>query len=268
MPTVISKDGTRIAYETMGSGPPLILVDGAMCYRDFGPMRDLARTLTDRFTVIIFDRRGRGESGDTKPYAAEREVEDLIALIDGPGKGSVYLYGCSSGAALSLETANAAPGKVRKLILYEMPIIVDRSRDPITPDYTRTMAAKLAAGENGSAVKMFMKSVGVPGFFLAIMPLMMGKNWRKMEAIAPTLPHDFAFVGHYQQGKPLPVGQWQHVTAKVLVGDGGKSPVWMRNGQAALARALGAAQKTLPGQDHMVKADAQAPMIREFFEAA
>jgi pimeloyl-ACP methyl ester carboxylesterase len=268
MPMVISSDGTKIAYETMGAGPPLILVDGAMCYRDFGPMRPLAEALQDRFTVIIYDRRGRGESGDTTPYAKEREIEDLLALIDGPGEGSVYLYGCSSGAALALEAANAAPDKVRKLIMYEMPVIIDASRKPITPEYRRAMEARIAAGENGKAAKLFMKSVGVPGFFLMIMPLMMGKAWKKLEAVAPTLPHDFAFVGDYQQGNALPAGRWQDVRAKVLVGDGGKSPAWMRNGQAAIARNLRAAYQTLPGQTHMVKPGPQAPMIKDFLGAA
>ena len=267
MPTVTSKDGTQIAYETMGSGPALILVDGAMCYRDSGPMRPMAEALKDTYTVYLYDRRGRGESGDTKPYAAAREVEDLDALIDAAG-GSVYLYGASSGGAIALETANAHPEKVRKLMIYEMPIIVDDSRKPIDPAYQQSIAADTAAGRNGEAVKKFMRSVGVPGFFLLIMPLMMGKVWKKLTAIAPTLTYDFAFVGQYQQGKPLPAGKWQDVKAPVLVGDGGKSPQWMRNGQAALARNLHAEYRTLEGQTHFVKPEPQAPMIKEFLGAA
>lgn len=263
MPTVTSKDGTKIAYETMGSGPPLILVDGAMCYRDSGPMRPMADALKSTYTVTIYDRRGRGESGDTLPFAKEREVEDLDALIDAAG-GSVYLYGCSSGGAIALETANAHPEKVRKLIIYEMPIIVDASRKPIDAAYIQSIAADTAAGRNGDAVKKFMRSVGVPGLMLLVMPLMMGKVWGKLTAIAPTLNYDFAFVGPWQQGRPLPGGMWRNVRAQVLVGDGGKSPQWMRNGQAALARNLGAAYRTLEGQTHFVKPEPQAPMIREF----
>jgi pimeloyl-ACP methyl ester carboxylesterase len=263
MPTVTSKDGTRIAYESTGAGPPLILVDGAMCYRDSGPMRPLAEALRDPYTVYLYDRRGRGESGDTKPYAAAREIEDLDALINAAG-GSVFLYGASSGGAVALETANAHPQKVRKLMIYEMPVIVDNSRKPIDPAYQQSIAADTAAGRNGDAVKKFMRSVGVPGFFLLIMPLMMGKVWKKLTAIAPTLTYDFTFVGPYQQGEPLPAGRWQDVTAPVLVGDGGKSPVWMRNGQAALARNLRAEYRTLEGQTHFVKPEPQAPVIREF----
>jgi pimeloyl-ACP methyl ester carboxylesterase len=266
MPTVTSKDGTSIAYESVGSGPPLVLVDGAMCYRDSGPMRPMAEALKDTYTVYLYDRRGRGESGNTLPFAAEREVEDLDALIDAAG-GSVYLYGASSGGAIALETANAHPEKVRKLMIYEMPIIVDDSRKPITAEYQRGIAEDTAAGRNGAAVKKFMRSVGVPPFFLFIMPLMMGKVWKKLTAIAPTLNNDFAFVGQYQQGKPLPAGKWQDVKAPVLVGDGGKSPQWMRNGQAALARNLHAEYRTLDGQTHFVKPEPQAPVIREFLGA-
>lgn len=262
--TVTSKDGTTIAYETMGSGPPVILVDGAMCYRDFGPMRPLAEALKGRFTVILYDRRGRGESGNTLPYAPEREIEDLEALIHGPGKGSVFLYGASSGGAIALATANAVPQKVARVISYEMPVIIDDSRKPITPDYRRDMDRAIAAGRNEAAVRMFMRSVGMPAWMLLIMPLMMGRAWKKLAAIAPTLPYDLAFVGDYQQGKPLPAGRWQDIKARALVAEGGKSPQWMRNGQTALARNLHVEKVTLPGQTHMVKADAQAPMIIDF----
>lgn len=264
MQSVISADGTRIAYETLGSGPPLILIDGAMCFRDFGPMRDLAAVLTDSFTVIIFDRRGRGESGNTLPYAPEREIEDVVALIDGPGGGSAYLYGCSSGGAIALATANAAPDKVRKVMSYEMPVIVDDLRKPITGDYIAEIAANVAAGRNGVAAKMFMRAVGAPRLAVAFMPLMMGRKWKTLEGVAATLPHDFAFVGPYQQGKPLPPEHWQDITAPVLIADGGKSPQWMRNGQAALARVLGAETVTLPGQTHMVKPEPQVPVIKRF----
>jgi pimeloyl-ACP methyl ester carboxylesterase len=268
MAFVTSKDGTRIAYETMGSGPPLILVDGAMCYRDLGPMRPLAEALEDRFTVILYDRRGRGESGNTLPYAPEREIDDLATLIDGPGEGSVFLYGCSSGGALAAEAAAAMPEKVKKLIVYEMPAIVDESRDPLPATYAPTLDAHVTAGRNGAAVKQFLKFVGVPGLMLMLMPLMAGKAWRKMTAIAPTLRYDTAIMSPYQRGKPLPAGIWQSKTADTLVAAGGKSPAWMRNAQGALARDLHARYQTLPGQTHMVKAEAQAPMIKAFFAGA
>jgi len=264
MPTVTSRDGTPIAYETMGSGEPLILVDGAMCYRDSGPMRPLAEALEDHFSVVIYDRRGRGESGDTQPYSVDREVEDIEALLQAVG-GSAHLYGCSSGGALALEAANRLSG-VRKLMIYEAPFIVDDSRDPMTDETLARLDELVATGRRSDAVKLFMKFVGMPGFLILIMPFM--KVWSKLTGIAHTLPYDMALVGPYEKGKPLPAGSWNDVSAPVLVADGGKSPAWMRNAQAALARNLHAEYRTLPGQTHMVNADAQAPLIVEFFGGA
>jgi len=129
MKKVLSRDGTSIAFERLGDGPPLILVDGALCHRRFGPMPKLAPLLARDFTVFMYDRRGRGDSGDTAPYAVEREVEDIDALIE-EGGGSAFLYGVSSGAALALEAASRGLG-IRKLALYEAPFIVDDSRPPL-----------------------------------------------------------------------------------------------------------------------------------------
>jgi pimeloyl-ACP methyl ester carboxylesterase len=261
---VTSKDGTTIAYETMGSGAPLILVDGAMCYRDSGPMRPLAETLQDHFTVLIYDRRGRGESGDTLPYAADREVEDIEALVQAVG-GSAYVYGCSSGGVLALEAANRLPG-VKKLMIYEAPFIVDDSRAPLGAAYHEKMKALVAAGRRSDAVKLFLRMVGVPGFWIFVMSLM--KTWSRLTAVAHTLPYDLAITTPYQEGKPLRAGRWHDTSAPALVADGGKSPAWMRNAQAALARNLHAEYRTLPGQTHMVRAEAQAPVIIEFFKGA
>jgi pimeloyl-ACP methyl ester carboxylesterase len=263
MPFATSKDGTRIAWEAIGSGPPLILVDGAMCYRDSGPMRPLAEALAGSFTVILYDRRGRGESGDTPPYAPEREVEDIAALIEQAAGGEAFVYGCSSGGALALEAANRLDG-VRRLIVYEAPFIVDGTHTPAPADEGERLQALVDAGQRGAAVKRFMRFVGVPGFMVLLMPLLMGKAWRKLAGVAHTLPYDYAIVGPLQRGQPLPAGRWRGISVPVLVADGGKSPMWMRNAQAALGKALGAVYRTLPGQTHMVKADVQAPMVRDF----
>src|SRR5436190_17263598 len=117
MSEVHSSDGTNIAYEKSGEGPAVVLVDGALCSRRFGPAEKLAAALSDRFTVYTYDRRGRGESGDTKPYAVEREVEDLKAVIDAAG-GSACVCGVSSGAVLALEAANRSD-RITKLAMYE-----------------------------------------------------------------------------------------------------------------------------------------------------
>src|SRR5438105_3268893 len=112
---VTSKDGTRIAFDRIGQGSSLILVDGALCYRGVGPSGPLARALMQHFTVFTYDRRGRGESGDTAPYAVEREVEDIEALVNEAG-GSAFVWGMSSGAVLALEAANRLRG-IKKLAL-------------------------------------------------------------------------------------------------------------------------------------------------------
>lgn len=260
MPLVTSQDGTRIAYETVGDGPPLILVDGALCYRDSGPMRPLADALKDDFTVYLYDRRGRGESGNTLPYAPDREVEDIEALLTAAG-GSAIVYGCSSGGALALEAANRGAG-ISKLILYEIPFITDASRPPLTDADVAKMHDLVAADRRGEAVKHFMRMVQVPGIFIFMMRFM--PAWKKLLGVAHTLPHDLAFVAPFQNGQPLPGDCWSGVTAPVLVADGGKSPAWMRNSQQALAAVLGADYSTLDGQTHMVVAAAQAPMIRAF----
>lgn len=242
----------------------MILVDGALCYRAMGPSRPLAKLLAEHFTVFTYDRRGRGESGDTPPYSVEREVEDIEALVKEAG-GAAYVYGISSGAALALEAANQLPG-IKKLALFEAPFIVDASRLPVSTEYWARIGESIAAGHRSHAVKLFMKAVGVPAIFVALMPLM--PAWSKLKAVAQTLPYDGAIVQDHQRGKPLPAGRWSSVTMPALVLDGGKSPAWMRRAMRSLAEVLPDAHlRTLEGQTHMVKAKAHAPVLVEFFKA-
>jgi pimeloyl-ACP methyl ester carboxylesterase len=259
---VLSRDGTRIAYERSGDGPPVILVDGALCYRGMGPMASLATLLTKRFTVIRYDRRGRGESGDTQPYAVEREVEDIAALIDVAG-APVCLFGISSGAALALEAANRGLG-VKSVAVYEAPFIVDDTRTPLLDDYRAELKQRLDADRRGDAVALFMKAVGVPAPFVFLMRFMPVSS--KLQAVAHTLPYDFALVGDVQRGQPLPAGRWNSCTQPTLVMAGGKSPAWIRNANQALAAVLPRAEfRTLAGQTHMVSEKAMAPVLLDFF---
>ncbi len=200
MNTVQSKDGTLIAFDRAGSGPPLILVDGALCYRASGPMKPLSALLSPQFTVFTYDRRGRGESGDRPPYAIDREVEDLDALIAEAG-GSAFVYGISSGAALSIEAARRGLA-ITRLALYEAPFIVDGSRPPIADDFVPRLNAMIAEGRRGDAVKLFMKLVGVPGFVVALMRFL--PAWSRLTAVAHTLPYDLTIVRDNHKGKPLP----------------------------------------------------------------
>lgn len=237
MAVVISKDGTRIGYDKEGQGPPVVLVDGAMCYRGQGPMKPLAAKLVPYFTVFTYDRRGRGESGDSQPWSIEREVEDIAAIVREAGQ-PVYLYGISSGAVLALEAADRGV-PIRKLAL-------------------------IAAGRRGDAVKMFMMAVGVPAIGVFVMRLM--PVWKKLTAIGHTLQYDLGMTTPYQQGRPLPAGSWSGAAMPALVMDGGRSPAWMRNAQSAIATILpNATARTLPGQNHMVGAEAIAPELIRFF---
>jgi pimeloyl-ACP methyl ester carboxylesterase len=260
---VFSKDGTAIAFDRIGNGPPVILIDGALCYRGMGQSGQLAELLAQHFTVFTYDRRGRGASGDTATYAVEREVEDIAALL-GEADGTAFVWGTSSGAVLALEAANRLSG-IKKLALYEAPFIVDNTR-PTTEDGWDRISGAVAADRQSDAVKLFLKLVGVPAFVRALMPLMI-PVWSKLKAVAHTLPYDGAIVRDNQRGKPLPASRWASVTIPALVMDGGNSPVWMRNANQALASVLPNAQyRTLKGQTHMLKPKAHAPMLVEFFK--
>lgn len=238
MSTVHSTDGTAIAFDRSGEGPPIILVDGALCYRKSGGSRKLAALLAPHFTVYAYDRRGRGESADTAPYAVDREVEDIQGLIEDAG-GSAYLYGISSGAVLALEAANRGVG-VEKLVAYEPPFIVDDSRPPVGPDYVTKLNELLAADRRGDAVRLFLREVGVPGIAIALMRFM--PAWSKLKGIAHTLPYDFAILDGLQTGEPLPAERWSAVAVPALVVVGGKNPPWWHHGTQALADVLPNAQ--------------------------
>jgi pimeloyl-ACP methyl ester carboxylesterase len=260
---VRSKDGTAIAFNRIGHGSQVILVDGALCSRTMGPSGPLAELLAHDFTVFTYDRRGRGASGDTAPYSVAREVEDLEALVNEAG-GSAFIWGVSSGAALGLEAASRIAG-ITRLALYEAPFIVDDSRPPISKDYWARISEAVAAGRRGEAVTLFLKSAGVPAFFVAVMRLM--PVWSKLKSVAHTLPYDGALVQDNQRGTPLPARKWLSVTVPTLVMDGGKSPAWMRHAMRSLANVLpNADYRTLDGQTHMVKARAHAPALVEFFK--
>ena len=257
--TVTSADGTRIAYEVQGSGPALVLVDGAMCFLAFGPSADLTAELRSQFTVVSYDRRGRGESGPgSSPYATEREVEDLVAVITAVG-GHAHVLAVSSGAALALEAARrGAP--IDRLVCYEAPFVLDGTHPATDPELAAHVRQLVDEGRRGEAVSAFMRLVGVPGPFRLLMRAL--PVWRKVTTVAHTLPYDLAMVVPFQQGQPLPKGHYAGVENPALVVAGGKSPQYMRNAQAAIAAALPAGRlETLPGQTHMVRAKVRAPVV-------
>ncbi|MEV4755830.1 alpha/beta hydrolase [Micromonospora sp. NPDC049559] len=260
MPVVTSADGTAIAYERSGAGPALVLVDGAMCHRAGGPMRPLAAALADHFTVHAYDRRGRGESGDTPPYAVAREVEDLRAVVAAAG-GAVCVYGISSGAALAL-TAAATGGGITRLALYEPPFLTEGTDDSRAKEYRARLDELLDAGRRGDAVALFMTTVGVPAQVVAGMRTQ--PHWAAFEAIAPTLAYDDRVLGDGRVPRDLAAA----VGVPTLLLAGGASPEPMRRAARATADAIpGAAYRTLDDQTHDVAPEALAPALVRFFTA-
>jgi len=260
MNTVISKDGTPIAYNKAGSGESLVLVDGALCSRALGPMPALAKLLEPHFTVFYYDRRGRNESGDTKPYAPEREIEDLKAVIDAAG-GSAFVAGISSGAALSL-AGTAAGLPIRKLALYEAPFDVDPSGHHAPIDAAGRLKKMIAEDRRGDAVKFFLRDmVNVPAIVVFIMGLT--PIFKKLKAVAHTLPYDVAILGDFS----LPKQKAASLKVPTLVGGGTKSPVSMQQSVKLLAKAIpGAELKMFEGQTHNISAKALAPALVDFFK--
>jgi pimeloyl-ACP methyl ester carboxylesterase len=262
--TTTSKDGTVIAYDRAGDGPAVVLVHPAFGHRAGSPeFAGLAQLLAaSGYSVYTYDRRGRGESGDTQPYAVERETEDLDAMIAAAG-GSAAIYGMSSGAALALWAANQGL-PITSLALFEPPFIVDDSRPPMPDDVRSKLESLCAAGRRGDAVALFMTNVGTPAEMVAqfrTQPWFAG-----LEAVAPTLAYDVAILEGTQQGRPLSPSRTAHVTQPTLVIVSSPGLPWMHNGCQALVDALPDARLTaLEGEFHALKPEVLAPAVSNFF---
>jgi pimeloyl-ACP methyl ester carboxylesterase len=262
---VTSADGTEIAYDVTGTGPSVVVVEGALCQRTMGTAKALIPGLSSSFAVVAYDRRGRGESGPgSSPYAVEREVEDLVAVLGAAGPDA-FVIGASSGAALVLEALRRGVS-TGKVALYEAPFIVDAAHAPNDADLGIRTQQLVDAGRRGDAVKLFLRTVGVPA--LGVMTMRLMPVWKKLCGVAHTLPHDYALVLEHQQGEPLPTGYLSDVTVPALVIVGGKSPEYLKNAQAAIAAALpNGTLRELPGETHMVRGKATVPVLREFWES-
>ena len=255
-----SKDGTALAFDRSGEGPPVVVVGGALSTRSAA--EPLAGLLAPSFTVYAYDRRGRGDSGDTPPYAVEREVEDIQALIEEAG-GSAFAFGHSSGGALALEAAARTLG-ITKLAVYEPPFIVDSSRPPLPDDSVERLTELASTGRRGDAVEYFMETgVGMPPEAIAAMKD--APFWPALEAVAHTLPYDMRVMGDNLSGKPLQADRWASLTIPTLVIDGGASPPWLGNAAQGLVDVLPEARRrTIEGQTHDVDPTLLAPVLEEF----
>lgn len=255
METVTSRDGTVIAYDRLGEGPPLVLVAGASCDRAVDGA--LAQALAAHFTVLNHDRRGRGDSTDTPPFAVEREIEDLDALITAAG-GSAALLGLSSGGALAAHAA-AAGLAVSALVVWEAPYRLDADGPREAREYADELHRLLADGRRGDAVVHFMRRVGLPEEMIEGMRR--SPYFAVGEAMAPTLAYDAAIMGD----GTVPADRFAAIGVPALVLAGGASPEWMRDAAVAVAKAIpGAASGILDGQGHDVAPEVLAPAVRDF----
>jgi pimeloyl-ACP methyl ester carboxylesterase len=261
MEKVISKDGTQIAYDKTGQGPALIIVAGA--FQGRMAMAAYAEPLSKSFTVYNYDRRGRGDSGDSQPYAIEREIEDLDALIRQAG-GSAFLFGGSSGGVLTLDAA-AHGLNITKLAVYEPPFVVDNSRESVADNMVDQLKDLVASGRGGYAAELFMtKGSLMPADMVAGMRAQ--PFWSEVEAVAQTLVYDAMIMNGTMRGAPLPVDRWSAVDIATLVIYGGDGPAWSQNAAEALITLLPHAERAiLEGQFHTLTPEVLTPVLERFF---
>jgi pimeloyl-ACP methyl ester carboxylesterase len=256
--TVDAPDGTSIAFDRAGDGPPIVLIGAGPTDRNVNA--PLVGLLAPRFTVLNYDRRGRGDSGDTAPYAVDREYEDLQAVIDAAG-GSAAVFGNSGGGILAFEAA-ARGLAITRIAVWEPPYVIDGSRPPVPEDYRQRLSDLLAAGRRGDMVELFLtEAVGIPAEFVA--SIRQSPFWPAQEAVAHVLVYDAEIVGDFS----LPAARLATVKVPTLVVYGGQTP-WLRTSSDAVADALpDARRRTLDGQPHNVDPAVIAPLLAEFFAA-
>jgi pimeloyl-ACP methyl ester carboxylesterase len=261
MDKVTSSDGTPIAFERLGDGPPVIMVCGAMCDRAL--MRPTAEELAKQFTVFNYDRRGRGDSGDTVPYAVEREIEDIGALLVEAG-GTAFVYSHSSGAGLVLHAA-AHGLPISKMILHDPPYTPDGDEEArrSSREYGENLKVILSEGRRGDAVELFMTMVGMPQEM--VQGMRNTPRWAELEAIAPTLAYDSEVMGDIGRDGTIPVDQASRVTVPALVLTGGADYPWMIDVGRQVAETMpNGRHRVLEGQEHVVPPDVLVPVLVEF----
>ncbi len=250
-----SQDATTIAFDKKGQGPLLILVLGALNRRSQG--KKLTELLSDQFTVVSYDRRGRGDSTDTLPYTINKEVEDIETLINELG-GEAYLYGHSSGCVLALMVAKELGGKVKGLVLYELPYNADPAAKTASEVYRKELKRLLDEDNRDDAVALFVKSVGVSDKQIAAMERL--PMWKGLTAMAHTLAYDTI-----ELMEQYPKLDTKTIDTRSLVLYGANSPDFMGETAKKLSETMPNAQlRSLDGQSHDVKADVIAPVLAKF----
>lgn len=261
--TVTSADGTTIAYQRAGAGPAIIVISNVA--EDRTGVAGIAAALAEDFTVITYDRRGRGASGDPQPYDPAREIDDLAALVDSVGD-PVFLASGSGGCGLALDAASALGDRVAGLYLYEPPFIVDDSRSPVPADYVAHQEGLVAAGRRDEAVEFFMSEmIRVPAEYLPMMKE--DPSWQEMVRYAHTYAYDGRILADLQDGTPLPADRWR-IDVPIAVAVGSEGEEFIRRGAAALAALLpNVTVLTLEGQDHSafwIAPEPVAEQLRDF----
>lgn len=260
MEKVISKDGTTIAFDRLGEGPALVMMGGALNNRIL--TSELATLLSAHFTVFNYDRRGRTDSTDTPPYAIEKEIDDLNAVVAEAG-GSATLFANCTGGMLALE-AVAQGAAITKLVLYEPPYITDDRQARLDDDFREMIDKLLAADRRGDAVTHFLeRGVGLrPDVVEKVQGLPI---WPLLESLATSLPYDLAIAGD----NSLPIDRLPLVTVPTLVMDGTRSPQWQRDSVQALVDSLpNATRISMEEMNHTFAPDGIAPVIRDFMVGA
>jgi pimeloyl-ACP methyl ester carboxylesterase len=257
MNTARSKDGTLLVYDVDGNGPALIYITGATCFRKFFPIVDDSKIFSKEFTVYNFDRRGRGDSGNTLPYAMDREIEDIEAIIDAAW-GTAYLYSHSSGAVLALEASLKLKGKVLRVVLYDASYVHNEEEKIEFKKLGETVGDLLEKQNHSLATKTFLKGIGMPKAFVFFLPLLPG--WRTMKALAPTLAYDILLTHDFP-----PLEKFMKINLPIYIICGEKSPTGIHDVSNKLVNAIPNAKLTiLKGQDHMVSAKALLPLLTHF----
>jgi pimeloyl-ACP methyl ester carboxylesterase len=257
------KDGTTIAFDAWGQGQPLIMIDGATAYRATNPINaEVGKLLREEFRVYAYDRRGRGESTDTAPYAVQREIEDLAALIDHAGAPAL-VFGWSSGGVLALD-AVAAGLPISRLVVFEPPFVVDDGRPPLPSDYVQRLDDFIADGRPGDAAELFM-TAAAGGSAEDVAGMRQSSFWPALEAVAHTIAYDGRIMGSTMSGAPLPSDRWAAITVPVLVMHSNATAPWLIAAAHALAELLPTASlQAVEGQFHSAEADVLAPALRRF----